>query len=465
MSKYRHTVCVVDDDDNMRAVVRDLLESEGYDVQAFGSAEAFLESTADASCLVLDIHMPGLDGLELQRRLNEEHRRIAIIFMTAQGDIPSTVRAIKAGALELFQKPFDPDALLRAVARAAQMSTLADRGAESVDRHLGIIGQSRSLRGVLDEVAIVAKTDATVLIRGETGTGKELIAQALHVMSERTGPLVRMNCAAVPANLLESELMGHEKGAFTGALTRRVGRFEAAHEGTLFLDEIGELPLDLQPKMLRVLQERAFERVGSNQTIKSTARIVSATNRDLRAMAEARTYREDLYHRLNVFPIDLPPLRERTEDIPVLARHFADLFASRMAKPAPTIPDELLDRLLAYRWPGNIRELMNVMERASILATEGVLPARALDHLSGPSTPASPVAPARRPDTSGGDRLEDIDRRHILAVLESTNWIVGGAHGAAARLGIKRPTLIDRMKRLGIVRPARGLAERSEASV
>ena len=394
MSKYRHTVCVIDDDDNVRDVVRDLLESEGYDVQAFGSAEAFLESKADASCLVLDVHMPGLGGLELQRKLNEENRHIAIIFMTAQGDVPSTVQAIKAGALEFFQRPFDPDALLQAVARAAQMSAMAHRTAEIVERNLGIIGQSRSLRGVLEEVAVVAKTSATVLIRGETGTGKELIAQAIHVMSDRTGPLVRMNCAAVPANLLESELMGHEKGAFTGAQTRRVGRFEAANEGTLFLDEIGELPLDLQPKMLRLLQERAFERVGSNQTITSTARIVAATNRDLRAMAEARSYREDLYHRLDVFPIELPPLRERTEDIPALARHFADLFATRMEKPVPTMSGEFLERLVAYRWPGNVRELMNVMERASILATNGVLPTRALNHLSSPSAPKLPVEPS-----------------------------------------------------------------------
>jgi len=456
MSKYPHPVCVVDDDDNVREVVRDLLESEGYDVQAFGSAEAFLAANPEASCLILDVHMPGLGGLELQRKLNEDKRHIAIIFMTAQGDIPRTVQAIKAGALEFFQKPFDPDALLQAVARAVQMSALAHRSAELVERNLGIIGQSRSLRSVLEEVAVVARTDATVLIRGETGTGKELIAQAIHVMSERTGPLVRMNCAAVPVNLLESELMGHEKGAFTGAQTRRVGRFEAANAGTLFLDEIGELPLDLQPKLLRLLQERAFERLGSNQTIKSTARIVAATNRDLRAMADERMFREDLFHRLNVFPIELPPLRDRTDDIPVLARHFADLFAGRMQKPALTIPVEFLDRLLAYRWPGNIRELMNVMERASILATDGILPTRALSHLSSPSAPVSaarPPAPApRQPGTTDGDRLEDVDRRHILAVLESTNWIVGGSRGAAARLGIKRPTLVYRMKKLGISR-------------
>jgi DNA-binding NtrC family response regulator len=467
MPKYRHTVCVVDDDDNVRELVRDLLESEGHDVQAFGSAEAFLDAKVDASCLILDNHMPGLTGLELQRKLNEDNRHVAIIFMTAQGDVPSTVQAIKAGALEFFQKPFDPDALLQAVARAVQMSAMGQRTAEIVEHDLGIIGQSRSLRGVLEEVAVVARTNATVLIRGETGTGKELIAQAIHVMSKRTGPLVRMNCAAVPANLLESELMGHEKGAFTGAQTRRVGRFEAANEGTLFLDEIGELPLDLQPKMLRLLQERAFERLGSNQTITSTARIVAATNRDLRVMAEERTFREDLYHRLNVFPIELPPLRDRSEDIPVLARHFADHFASRMEKPVPVMSVEFVDRLLTYKWPGNIRELMNVMERASILATDGVLPTRALNQLKNPTATVSiPVTPQvsiasvhaeapRPPAPADGDRLEDIDRRHILAVLESTNWIVGGSRGAAARLGIKRPTLIYRMKKLGIVRARR----------
>ncbi len=282
--------------------------------------------------------------------------------------------------------------------------SVKDREADGNALGLGIIGHSRSLKRVLDEVDIVAGTDATVLVNGETGTGKELIAQAIHVRSKRTGPLVRLNCAAVPANLLESELMGHEKGAFTGAQSRRIGRFEAAHEGTIFLDEVGELPRELQPKILRLLQERAFERVGGSQTIRSNARIVAATNRDLRSMVAERTFRADLFYRLNVFPVQLPPLRERPEDIPALARHFAEQFASRMKRRVPMMPAEFTERLQAHGWPGNVRELVNVIERASILATNGVLSTRALACLSEPgprlelATPlaAAPV-PAHRP--------------------------------------------------------------------
>jgi transcriptional regulator with GAF, ATPase, and Fis domain len=334
---------------------------------------------------------------------------------------------------------------------------------------LGIIGGSRSLKRVLDDVDVVAKTDATVLVHGETGTGKELIAQAIHVTSDRRGPLVRVNCAAVPAALLESELMGHEKGAFTGAFTRRVGRFEAAQDGTIFLDEIGEMPLELQPKILRILQERAFERVGGSQTITCNARIVAATNRDLRAMVAERTFRADLFYRLDVFPITLPPLRERAEDIPMLAAHFAEQFARKMKRGVPRMPTEFLERLRAYPWPGNVRELANVIERATILAGDGVRAARALAHLvaapvvdrlvspvaptaSPPPLVPSPVADSSR-DPRAGERLEDVDRSHILAVLEATNWLVGGPRGAAARLGIKRPTLLFRMKKLGIGRP------------
>ena len=333
---------------------------------------------------------------------------------------------------------------------------IADRNAEIDNHRHGIIGGSHRLRRVLGDVDVVAKTDATVLLHGETGTGKELVAQAIHVMSERAGPLVRVNCAAVPATLLESELMGHEKGAFTGAQSRRIGRFEAAHGGTIFLDEIGELSLDLQPKVLRLLQERAFERLGGNQTIKSTARIVAATNRDLRWMVAKRTFREDLFYRLNVFPIELPPLRERPEDIPALARHFANLFACRMERRVPTIPAGFMERLCAYRWPGNVRELMNAMERASILAADGVLSTRALTCLTyadaASETPSAPQVSLRPLDVASRDRLEEVDRRHILSVLEATNWIVGGSRGAAIRLGVKRPTLLYRMKKLGIER-------------
>ena len=347
------------------------------------------------------------------------------------------------------------NAVQRSVLRSAPDATRADRS------DLGIIGGSVSLQRILEEVDIVAGTDATVLIHGETGTDKELIARAVHLRSGRRGAFVKMSCAAVPANLLESELMGHEKGAFTGAVSRRIGRFEAAQDGTIFLDEIGELPLELQPKVLRLIQERELERLGSNQTIRSNARLVAATNRDLRAMVAEHTFREDLFYRLNVFPVELPPLRERRDDVPELAQHFANAFVRRTGRHLEPISSEFMNRLCAHAWPGNIRELMNVVERAAILATNGVLPLSALGALGGSSSPPANRSPSqidRAPALESNvtsARLEDVDRRHILAVLAATNWVVGGPRGAAARLGMKRPTLIYRMKKLGIERSSR----------
>jgi formate hydrogenlyase transcriptional activator len=312
-------------------------------------------------------------------------------------------------------------------------------------------------------VEVVARTEATVLIHGETGTGKELIARAIHSRSARRGTFVKMNCAAVPANLLESELMGHEKGAFTGASVRRIGRFEAAEDGTVFLDEVGEMPLEMQPKLLRLLQEREFERLGSNQTIRTNARLVAATNRDLEAMAASGTFREDLFYRLNVFPIELPPLRERREDIPELATHFVNVFAHRMGRRLEPISDELLAQLRAHDWPGNIRELMNVIERAAILARDGVLPSsvilrtkRAAETEPAARRPCSPVRVQRDQDASS-NRLDDVQREHILSVVESANWVIGGPRGAASRLGVKRSTLLYRMKMLGIERSGHSL--------
>jgi transcriptional regulator with GAF, ATPase, and Fis domain len=325
-----------------------------------------------------------------------------------------------------------------------------------------LVGRSRKLRKVLEEVEVVAATDTTVLIYGETGTGKELVAEAIHEQSDRRGAFVKMNCAAVPASLIESELMGHEEGAFTGAVSRRIGRFEAANDGTIFLDEIGEMPLELQPKLLRVLQERTFERLGSNASVRTNARVLAATNRNLRSMAAERTFREDLYYRLNVFPIELPPLRERREDIPDLVRHFADTFARRTGKRIDSIPEELMTRLCAYEWPGNVRELMNTIERAVILARNGALSTSITtgSASTGRTMSQSPVPfardkPAAEPHRSASDNLDEMQRRHILSVLESTNWVLGGPRGAAARLGVKRPTLIYRMKKLGIERTSR----------
>lgn len=324
-----------------------------------------------------------------------------------------------------------------------------------------IIGRSKALGRVLREIQTVAPTDSTVLISGETGSGKELVARAIHQLSTRLDhAFVKLNCAAIPTGLLESELFGHEKGAFTGAINQRIGRFELANRGTVFLDEVGEIPLELQPKLLRVLQEREFERLGSTRTLRTDARLIAATNRDLATLADEQKFRQDLFYRLNVFPITVPPLRDRREDIPMLVRHFAQQFARRMKKNVENIPTETMDALTRYDWPGNIRELQNLIERAVILSTGPTLdvPVAALNGrrvasaLNGPSGPP--------PRANHGGTLEDADRRHIISALEGTNWVIAGPNGAAARLGIKRSTLQFRMRKLGIVRPAQ---QRTEA--
>jgi formate hydrogenlyase transcriptional activator len=315
-----------------------------------------------------------------------------------------------------------------------------------------IIGNSAALHRILKQVETVATTESTVLIYGETGTGKELVARALHNLSpRRSGSFVKLNCAAIPTGLLESELFGHEKGAFTGAIAQRIGRFELANRGTVFLDEIGEIPLELQPKLLRVLQEREFERLGSTRTLRTDARLIAATNRDLGEMVEQQKFRSDLFYRLNVFPIRVPPLRERAEDIPVLVRHFALQFARRMNKRMESIPSETMSALCDYQWPGNIRELQNVIERAVILSSGPVLKVAVADlktngaHGAGPQSSAQNHGKIQRV-------LEETERKQILAALEESRWVVAGPKGAATRLGMKRSTLQARMQKLGIAR-------------
>ena len=316
--------------------------------------------------------------------------------------------------------------------------------AGSEDNRFGqIIGNSPALEFVLAEVERVATTDSTVLVLGETGTGKELIARAIHNLSTRCGrPFVKLNCSAIPFDLLESELFGHEKGAFTGAIAQKIGRFEMAHTGTLFLDEIGDLPLALQPKLLRVLQEQEFERLGSGRTHRIDVRLVAATHRDLNQMVARNEFRSDLYYRLNVFPIPLPPLRERRQDIPVLVRHFVKTFSQRMGKPIRQIPKETLEAFTLYSWPGNVRELQNLIERAVIRSNDGVLPN---------PLPAAENNPVTLLPAQG--TFSDSTRAVILQALKATGWVIGGTGGAAARLGLKRTTLIAKMKKLGISRP------------
>jgi formate hydrogenlyase transcriptional activator len=306
-----------------------------------------------------------------------------------------------------------------------------------------IIGNSPALESVLEQVERVAPTDSTVLIQGETGTGKELIAHAIHNLSSRCGrPFVRLNCAAIPLDLLESELFGHEKGAFTGAIAQKIGRFELADKGTLFLDEVGDIPPALQPKLLRVLQEQEFERLGSTRTHQVDVRLVAATNRNLTEMASQGQFRSDLYYRLNVFPVLLPPLRERREDIPALVEHFAEIYGRRMSRPIEHIPPTTMSAFTSYQWPGNIRELQNLIERAVILSAGPVLRVPLTDLQSQPMP-----AGARKQET-----FDDAGRRAILDALNAADWVISGPNGAAAALGLKRSTLQARMEKLGIRR-------------
>ncbi|HMJ11092.1 MAG TPA: sigma-54 dependent transcriptional regulator [Polyangiaceae bacterium] len=451
-------VCIVDDDISVRESLADLLRSAGLRVESFASAKDYLASSRHVppACLVLDVELPGLTGLELQEELVRAHVSVPIVFLTGHGSIPMSVRALKAGAADFITKPFDAELLLDAIraAIATRVSGLTgSRGAASsraettregeADSFAQIVGASTGLTEVLSLVSTVARTDSTVLIHGETGTGKELIARAVHEASDRKhGPFVKVNCGAIPAGLLESELMGHERGAFTGAIAQRIGRFELAQDGSIFLDEIGEIAIELQPKLLRLLQEREFERVGGTRTVRSNARLIAATNRDLEAMVRARTFREDLYYRLNVFPISLPALRDRRLDIPILAEYFMREQATRLKKDLRGISATAMTRLTEYGWPGNIRELQNVIERAVILAQGTTLEVALL------RSGAGAVTETRRKD----DELATVSRAHILAVLEATHWVVAGPDGAAARLGMKRSTLAFRMKKLGIHR-------------
>jgi formate hydrogenlyase transcriptional activator len=305
-----------------------------------------------------------------------------------------------------------------------------------------IIGKSPALESVLEQVEQVAPTDSTVLIQGETGTGKELIARAIHNLSARCGrPFIKLNCAAIPFDLLESELFGHEKGAFTGAIAQKVGRFELADKGTLFLDEVGDIPPALQPKLLRVLQEQEFERLGSTRTQQVNIRLVAATNRNLAEMVKRSEFRSDLYYRLNVFPIPLPPLRARRDDIPALVEHFVELYSRRMDKPIDQIAPDTMSALASYPWPGNIRELQNFIERSVIMTSGNVL-----------QPPLATLQSSTGAESLGAVTLEDAERDHIRKILEQTHWVVAGPNGAAARLGIKRSTLYFRMQKLGITR-------------
>jgi DNA-binding NtrC family response regulator len=436
-------VYVVDDDVSAREGVARLIRSAGFAAKTFESGEEFLASARPhvPSCLVLDVNLPGLNGLDLQEKLVQSRQPVPIVFLTGHGDIPMSVRAVKAGAANFLTKPVDDEALLNAIRNCVD-SWFGDK-VRSDQSITNMIGESPALQAILSDMRVVAPTDAAVLIQGETGTGKELVARGIHEMSSRSSrPFIVVNCAAIPATLLESELFGHEKGAFTGALAQKIGRFEQAHQGTLFLDEIGEIPLDLQPKLLRALQEQDFERLGGNRTTHVDVRIIAATNRNLREMVDEGKFRGDLYYRLHVFPLTVPPLRERRQDIPLLIRFFTQRYARKLSREIEEIPAAALEALTEYNWPGNIRELQNLVERSVILSPGKVLQI---------------AVPDARPDAFPVDKGhvikgENPERERILEALRLSGGTVGGAEGAAARLGLRRTTLQSRMKALGIMR-------------
>jgi DNA-binding NtrC family response regulator len=465
-------VCVIDDESSIRNSLSNLLRSAGLKVQAFASAQEFLtNSSREApSCLVLDIQLPGISGLDLQQELAGGDDQIPIIFITGHGDIPMTVRAMKAGAFEFLTKPFRDEDLLSAIDQAIkrrrrieQLKIQSTQKRPSLEDELrseisfsDIVGKSTALRQLLQQVETVAPTDSTVLILGETGTGKELIARAVHQRSRRKHkPLVRVNCTSIPKELFESEFFGHAKGAFTGAIKDRAGRFEAAAGGTLFLDEVGEIPLELQSKLLRMLQEKSYERVGEEKTRRADVRIVAATNRDVKKELAAGRFREDLYYRLNVFPLRLATLRERREDIPLLTTHFVEVLVNELGCPKPRLTRAGIETLQGYDWPGNIRELRNVIERAVIFARGGALEF----DLPGTGSSVDPTSFGPRdfdqaePEYLTESEMRRRERENLFVVLQKAGWRIRGVDGAAELLGVKPTTLMSRIEKMGLRRP------------
>jgi DNA-binding NtrC family response regulator len=446
-------IYVVDDDASVREAVGSLIRSAGFRVEMFASAQEFLASPwADVpSCLVLDVRLPGLSGLELQQQMVRTGRPNSIIFLTGHGDIPTSVRAMKAGAVEFLTKPWADADLISAI-RQGLDRTGGHNGARPrslpTAMHDGLVGKGQALAAVMKQIEVVAPTESTVLILGETGTGKELVARAIHRCSARSlKAFVNVNCAAIPPTLVASELFGHERGAFTGAIQRRIGRFEQADRGTIFLDEIGDLPAETQVTLLRVLQEREFERVGGHVSLSADVRVVAATNRDLPAAIARGDFRSDLYYRLNVFPIHMPPLRDRREDIPLLVEHFIARSATTAMKRVRGITDATLERLQAYSWPGNIRELQNVVERALIVCDTEYL---TIDErwLSGEApVEAATVASVSQPLA---EALATTEKAIIEAALTETGGLVSGRSGAAAKLGIPPSTLESKIRALSI---------------
>ena len=446
MRETNPVVYVLDDDDSMRESVASLIRSADVPVDTFKSPKELLGRCRAQlpSCMVLDVRLPGLSGLEVQQELVRMKVQVPIVFLTAHADVPTSVRAMKSGALEFLTKPFDGEALLTAVQEGIARRHPAVSGARAAREAYQLVGRSPRFETVLRRTDAVAPTDATILITGETGTGKELVARSIHARSLRSAqPFVALNCGAIQPELMASELFGHERGAFTGAVQQRPGRFELADGGTLFLDEVGELSAEAQVALLRVLQEREFERVGGSKTIRVDVRVIAATNRDLAAAVAAGTFRSDLFYRLNVFPIHLPPLRERVEDIPLLVEHFLGQRAQVTGAPPRTLGERSMAMLERHSWPGNIRELQSVLERWAILGGAEV----PLDDSRTPSElPIHEVRPvlASEQPVRYRDYREAQDRTLIARTLEAVD---GNRSEAARRLGMSRGALLGRLRK------------------
>jgi two-component system, NtrC family, response regulator HydG len=450
------TILVVDDEPGQRAMLHAVLSAEGYQVaEAEDGATALAQVEAHVYDLILmDVRMAHLDGMAALRAIKARSPGLPIILMTSYGTVRDAVEAMKAGAYDYLTKPLDIDELKLTLARGLRHAALEEENArlrELVGQDIdvsAIIGTSEPMRRVFEAIALVAPTEATVIIQGESGTGKELVAQAIHANSpRRDGPLITVNCAALPETLLESELFGHERGAFTGATERRLGRFELAHGGTIFLDEIGELTPAAQTKLLRVLQSQEFERVGGSKTLKVDVRVIAATNKDLEVAVRAGQFREDLLYRLQVFPLTMPPLRDRCGDIPFLAEHFLKRYAERHRRRLRGLTPRTLDLLMRYDWPGNVRELEHTIERAVILTRgERITPEELPPTVRALGRDADSIAP-QEPPVPVGLTLKEVERELICKTLEHTG---GNRTKAAEVLGISRATLHNKLKEYGL---------------
>jgi two-component system NtrC family response regulator len=453
----KEPILVVDDDENLRWVTQTQLEDAGYQVTTVSNGEAAL-SVLDherPSLVLTDLKMPGISGLELLQRIRSQEPELPVIMMTAFGTIQSAVQAVKAGAYDYLTKPIDQEDLLLVVNRALERQKLVEQVAnlrQNLDRKYGfenIIGHSEALLSVLEMAARAARTNSTILISAETGTGKELLARAIHFNSLRKDkPFVTINCGAIPKDLLESELFGHTKGSFTGAMAHKRGKIELADEGTLFLDEIGEMPLELQVKMLRLIQQGEIEKIGAPAPSKVDVRIIAATHRNLQAMIEDETFREDLYYRLAVIPLELPPLRERAEDIPELVQHFFLKTRERVGRPEVALPQALIKYFQNYRWPGNVRELENIIERIVVLARGDEIQVTDLPEFLRREHVSVDTLNLELPQQ--GVSLEAIEKELLLRALQKFNW--NQTH-AAKYLDISRKALIYRMEKHGLKRP------------